>query len=106
MEVYIADADGKHVQQVTQLGKANWAPSFTPSGKKIIFASNHEHEHGFPFNLYLINLDGTGLERISNDNGFDAFPMFSPNGKKFIFSSNRYNGGGHDTNVFVCDWVD
>ena len=43
MEVYIADADGKHVQQVTQLGKANLAPSFTPSGKKIIFASNHEH---------------------------------------------------------------
>ena len=106
MEVFIADADGSNVQQVTKLGKANWAPNFTPDGKRIIFASNHEYPRGFPFNIYLINLDGTGLEKISHDGGFDAFPMFSPNGKKFIFSSNRNNGGTRDTNIFVCDWVD
>lgn len=106
MEVFVANADGSDVRQVTSLGKANWAPAFTPDGKKIVFASNHEYGRGFPFNLYLINLDGTGLERISHDGSFDAFPMFSPDGKKFIFSSNRNNGGGHDTNVFICDWVD
>jgi TolB protein len=106
MEVYVANADGSNVQQVTKLGQANWAPNFTPNGKKIIFASNHEHKRGFPFNLYLINLDGTGLERISTDGGFDAFPAFSPNGKKFVFCSNRNNKGTRDTNVFVCDWVD
>jgi TolB protein len=106
MEVFVADADGSHVQQVTNLGKANWAPNFTPNGKRIIFASNHEYARGFPFNIYLVNMDGTGLEKVSHDGGFDAFPMFSPDGKKFIFSSNRNNGGGHDTNVFVCDWVD
>lgn len=106
MEVFVADADGSNVQQVTRLGKANWAPNFTPDGKQIIFASNHEYERGFPFNIYLINVDGTGIEKISHDGGFDAFPMFSPDGKKFIFSSNRNNGGTHDTNVFVCDWVD
>ncbi len=105
MEIFTANADGTNVQQVTHLGKANWAPAFTPDGKKIVFASDYEYERGFPFNLYLINLDGTGLERISHDGSFDAFPMFSPDGKKFIFSSNRNNGGGHDTNVFVCDWV-
>ncbi|NDC40541.1 MAG: hypothetical protein EBZ77_03180 [Chitinophagia bacterium] len=106
MEVFVANADGSNVQQVTHLGKANWAPSFTPDGKHIVFASNHEYDRGFPFNLYLVNLDGSKLEKISHDNGFDAFPMFSPNGKKFIFSSNRNNNGGHDTNVFVCDWVE
>jgi TolB protein len=106
MEVFIADADGSNVKQVTNLGQANWAPNFTPSGKKIIFASNHEHKRGFPFNLYLINLDGTGLERISTDGGFDAFPAFSPDGKKFVFCSNRNNKGTRDTNVFICDWLD
>ncbi len=106
MEVFVANADGSDAHQVTHLGKANWAPSFTPSGKQIVFASDYEYERGFPFNLYLVNLDGTGLERISHDGSFDAFPMFSPDGKKFIFSSNRNNGGGHDTNVFICDWVD
>jgi len=106
MEVFIADANGKNVKQVTRLGKANWAPNFMPDGKHIIFASNHEYERGFPFNMYKVNLDGSELEKISHDGGFDAFPMFSPDGKKLIFSSNRNNGGTHDTNLFICDWVD
>ena len=104
MEVFVANADGSDVHQVTHLGKANWAPNFTPDGKHIIFASDYEYERGFPFNLYLVNLDGSGLEKISHDGGFDAFPAFSPDGKKFIFSSNRANGGTHDTNLFICDW--
>lgn len=105
MEVFVANADGTDVRQVTRLGKANWAPNFTPDGKKIIFASDYEYERGFPFNLYLINEDGSGLEKISHDGGFDAFPAFSPDGKKFIFSSNRNNGGTHATNLFICDWI-
>lgn len=105
MEVFVANADGSNVRQVTNFGKANWAPNFTPDGKRIIFASNHEYPRGFPFNMYLINLDGTGLEKISHDGGFDAFPMFTPDGKKLIFSSNRNNGGTRDTNLFICDWV-
>lgn len=106
MEVFVANADGSDVKQITNLGKANWAPNFMPDGKHIIFASNHEYERGFPFNMYIINIDGSGLEKVSHDGGFDAFPMFSPDGKKIIFSSNRNNGGTHDTNVFVADWVE
>jgi len=106
MELFVANADGSNARQVTKLGRANWAPAFTPDSKHLIFASNYEHERGFPFNLYLIGIDGNGLERISHDDSFDAFPMFSPDGKKLIFSSNRNNGGNRDTNVFLCDWVD
>ncbi len=106
MEVFVANADGSNPRQVTSYGKANWAPSFMPDSKRIIFASNHEYPRGFPFNMYTINEDGTGLTKISRDKGFDAFPMFSPNGKKIIFCSNRNNGGTRDTNVFLADWVE
>ena len=105
MEVWIANADGSDAHAVTSLGKANWAPNFTPSGK-IIFCSDHEYKRGFPFNMYTINTDGSELEKISRDKGFDAFPMFSPDGKKIAFSSNRNNGGTHDTNIFIADWVE
>ena len=105
MEVFIANADGSDVHQVTDMPGANWAPSFSPDGKQIIFSSNFEHPRGYPFNLYLINIDGTGLERITYSEVFDAFAMFSPDGKKLVFCSNRHNGGGHDTNIFVADWV-
>jgi len=52
MEVYVANVDGSDVHQVTHLGKANWAPAFTPDGKRIVFASDYEYERGFPFNLF------------------------------------------------------
>jgi Tol biopolymer transport system component len=106
MELYIANTDGSDAKKITDLGKANWAPFFTPDGKKILFSSNHNSERGFPFNLFMINIDGTGLEQVTFDQTFDSFPMFSPDGKKLVWASNRFNGGNRDTNLFMADWVD
>jgi len=106
MEIYVCNADGSSIQQVTSLGKANWAPYFHPSGKKIIFSSNHHSKKGYDFQLFMINIDGSGLEQITTESMFNAFPMFSPDGKKIIFSSNRNNGGTRDTNLFIADWED
>ena len=106
MEVWVSDIDGSNAKQVTDFGQANWAPTFMPDSKRIIFASNHEYKRGFPFNLYIVNDDGTNLQKVSRDKGFDAFPLFSPDGKKLVFSSNRNNGGTRETNVFIADWVE
>lgn len=105
MEVWIANADGSDAHQITNLGKANWAPNFMPDGKHIIFCSNHEYERGFPFNMYITDINGKGLVKVSRDKGFDAFPMFSPDGKRIVFGSNRNNGGTHSTNLFIADWA-
>lgn len=106
MEIYTCNVDGSNLKQITNLGKANWAPFFTPNGKKIIFSSNHHSQRGYDFQLYLINLDGTGLEKVTSASIFNAFPMFSPDGKKLVFSSNRNNRGTRDTNLFIADWKD
>jgi Tol biopolymer transport system component len=106
MEIFTCNVDGSDLKQITNLGKANWAPFYHPSGKKIIFSSNHRGKRGYEFNLFMVNEDGSGLEQITFDKVFDSFAMFSPDGKKLIFSSNRNNGGTRDTNLFVADWVD
>ena len=106
MELYICNADGSDLRQLTDLGNANWSPFFHPSGKKILFSSNFEAERGFPFNLYLIDIDGKNLERVTHSETFDAFPVFSNDGKYLAFSSNRNNGGGRDTNLFIAEWKD
>ena len=106
MEIFTVNVDGTDLTQITNLGKANWAPYFHPSGEKIIFSSNHKSERGFPFNIFMINVDGTGLEQVTYDDAFDSFAMFSRDGKRLVFSSNRNNGGNRDTNVFIADWVD
>ena len=104
MELYICNVDGSRLTKITNLGNANWTPFFHPSGKKVIFSSNHKSKRSF--NLFMINIDGTGLEQITFDKVFDAFPMFSPDGKKIVFSSNRNNNGTHDTNLFIADWAE
>lgn len=106
MELYVCNVDGSDLKKITDLGNANWAPFFHPSGEKVIFSSNHESQRGFPFNLYMINLDGTNLERITFDTAFDSFAMFSPDGKYLVWASNRFNGGNRDTNLFMAEWVD
>lgn len=106
MEIYTCNVDGSDLKQITNLGKANWAPFYHPSGKKIIFSSNHHSQKGYDFQLYMINIDGTNLEQITSESLFNAFPMFSPNGKKILFSSNRNNHGTRDTNLFIADWKD
>ncbi|MFN8143113.1 MAG: hypothetical protein U0073_01730 [Bacteroidia bacterium] len=103
MEIMTCNVDGSDLKQVTNLGGANWAPYFSPDGKKIIFSSNHVSK-GYHFNLWMCNLDGSDLEQVSFDPVFDAFPVFSRDGKQLVFSSNRNNGGTHDTNLFIADW--
>ncbi|HET9948528.1 MAG TPA: hypothetical protein VFQ22_06380 [Longimicrobiales bacterium] len=106
LEIMVMNADGSNQRQVTNIGGANFAPYWHPSGEKIIFSSNHEDPSGRDFDLYMVNVDGTGLERITYAEGFDGFPVFSPDGRYLVFSSNRNNGGTSDTNVFIAEWVE
>ena len=106
LEIYVMDADGKNMKQVTHLGKASFAPYFFPDGKRIIFASNVNSKDGRNFDLYIINTDGTGFEQITFNDTFDGFPMFTRDGKKLVFASNRFAKKPHETNIFIADWVD
>ncbi|HXT22523.1 MAG TPA: M28 family peptidase, partial [Thermoanaerobaculia bacterium] len=106
LELWTARADGSEAHQVTYLGAASFAPSFFPSGDRIIFASNVGDPHGREFDLWAIDVAGTRLERITATPGFDGFPMFSPDGTQLAFGTNRFIPGGHETDVAVARWVD
>lgn len=106
LELFVMDRDGRNQRQVTRLGGANFAPSWHPDGKRLIFASNIADPKGRDFDIYVVNLDGTGLERITYNETFDGFPMFSPDGKHVVFASNRDAKTEGETNVFIADWVE
>ncbi len=106
MEIYVCDADGRHVRQITHNGAANFAPYWHPDGRHIIFASNQGDPQGRTFELYLIGDDGKGEERLTWSSDFNAFPMFSPDGRSLVFCSNRLGSQPHETNVFVARWRD
>jgi TolB protein len=106
LEIFIMNRDGSGQQQVTNLGGANFAPSWHPDRKRLIFASNMADPKGREFELYLINIDGTGLERVTYNPLFDGFPMFSPDGRHLVFASNRQGKAEGETNVFIAEWVE
>jgi len=106
LELYVMNADGTNKRQVTNNGKANFAPFFFPDGKRIIFSSNMDDPKGRNFDIYKINTDGSGLERITYSGSFDGFPFFTSDGKQLIFCSNRYGSNPRNTNIFIADWVE
>ena len=104
MELFVADADGTHVRQITHFNCASFAPTFTPDGKQLLFSSNMHNCDGRKFELYLINLDGTGLRQVTDFGNFTSFPEFSPDGGKLVFVSDRKATGRYEFNVFTADW--
>lgn len=105
MEIYTVNVDGSNLKKITNLGKANWAPYFTPDDKHIIFSSNHFSIQGYSFQLFMIDTNGRNLKQITFKSNFNSFPMFSPDGKKIAFSSNRNPKKPHETNVYLADWI-
>jgi TolB protein len=104
MEIVVADANGGHANTVTNFGCASFAPTFTPDGKKILFASNKHACDTRRFELYTMNLDGGGLEQVTDFGGFTSFPEFSPDGKTLVFCSDRDAKERYEFNIFTADW--
>ncbi|HSG40274.1 MAG TPA: peptidase M28, partial [Thermoanaerobaculia bacterium] len=106
LEIWVADADGKNARQITYLDAASFAPSFFPSGDRLLFSTNYGDPNGREFDIWAVNIDGSGLERVTWTPGFDGFPLFSPDGTRLAFASNRNQGAPGETNVFVARWTD
>jgi TolB protein len=106
VDIFVMDADGTNIRQLTNNNMANFGPFFFPDDKRIIFSSNMNDPKGRNFNLFKINVDGTGLEQITFAPGYNFFPMFTHDGKKLIFVSSRNAKSHYEFNVFIADWVD
>lgn len=104
MELWTANADGSNAKQITNFGCASFAPTFTPDGKKILFASNKHKCDSSLFELYVANLDGSDVEQVTHFGKFTSFPEFSPDGKKLIFSSSHQGKTNYEFNIFSADW--
>lgn len=106
MELFVSAADGKNRKQITANNCANFAPTFTPDGKRILFSSNMHNCDGRDFELYMVNVDGTGLKQVTTFGGFTSFPEFSPDGRTLVFSSSLNAKSRFEFNVFTANWID
>ena len=112
LDIWVMDVNGSNKMRLTHNGATNWAPSWHPDGRRLIFSSNMDdwrddlRTFGHNFELYLINSDGTNLTRLTFNTVFDSFPMFSHDGQKLVFASNRDTQKPRATDIFIADWIE
>jgi Tol biopolymer transport system component len=105
LEIFVMNADGSDVRQITENGAANFCPTFTADGGRIIYASNAGPGGVREFDLWLVDKEGGEPERVTTAPGFDGFPQFSPDGRWLVWASNRADPTSGETNIFIARWV-
>ena len=94
----LAKIDGKDSpMQVTASKGYNWAPEFSPDGKKIVLESDRLGT----MEIWTCNRDGSGLNQLTNLGGpqFPGPPRWSPDSQKIAFD---YALGEHNA-IFVIN---
>ena len=112
LDIWVMNSDGSNKLRLTNNGATNWAPSWHPDGKRIIFSSNMDDwnerykGYGHNFEIYMVEVHSGEIERLTYNKVFDSFPMFSPDGKKIVFGSNRNAKNPRSTDIFIADWFE
>ena len=95
-DLYIMDADGSNIRQLTFTEGQDSYPYWSPDGRKISYAhadknASIESHGGENYEIYVINTDGTGITRLTNDPGFDFEGWWSPDSKRIVYTSGQPN---------------
>lgn len=98
-EVFVADADGKNLQNLTNNPFFDGWPVWSPDGKRIAFASNRR-SHGYQ--VFVMDADGSNVRLIANTEGRATAPRWSPDGKTIYFTNCVEKDYGTDCEILAA----
>ncbi len=90
-QIILADADGSHAVKVETGQPFNFAPTWSPDGRYVLFVSG-EHYNCHPT---IVNADGTGLKKLADRNGYRGVTQF--------LDVPDFHGGSSDTPIWTKD---
>lgn len=89
-QIFVMDADGSNVQQITNEGYAV-SPAWSPNGMLLAFSWIRHYGPGAPGgqDIYLMNIATKEFVQLTHDSGRNDFPSWSPDGRHIVFQSTR-----------------
>jgi Tol biopolymer transport system component len=87
-DIYIMDADGENLRQLTSVPGYDGGPFFSPDGKRICwrrFAPN-----GAIAEVWTMNIDGFDQRQITHMDAMSWAPFYHPSGQYLIFTTNKH----------------
>jgi hypothetical protein len=91
-DIYVAQADGSSLTKLTQRPAIYEHPVWSPDGRQIAFASNHEGQR----QIYAMQADGNAVMAEPGTALLDFINGWSPDGKWLL------NESGRDVNGELC----
>lgn len=80
-DVFVADADGSDLRQLTTEMGYDAEATVSPTGDRVVFTSVRDGD----LELYSMNLDGSDVTRLTDRLGYDGGAFFSPDGSKIVW---------------------
>lgn len=94
-EIFVMNADGTNVRQLTFNNVNDDKPSWSKDGTRIAWESEVDGD----FEIYVMNNDGTGQTQLTNNAVNDYGPAWNPDGSKIAFHSDEDG----DVEIFVMN---
>jgi Tol biopolymer transport system component/DNA-binding winged helix-turn-helix (wHTH) protein len=79
--VFVMDADGGNVRNISRSGAADLQPAWSGDGRRIAFAT----DRAGGFSIDVMNVDGSSVTRVTSG-PHDSAPRWSPDGSSLCFS--------------------
>jgi TolB protein len=93
-DIFVMDANGQNVHQLTRTPQAEGYPAWSPDGRQIAFES---HTPDGNFDIYVMHADGSAVRRLTQEPRRDVGPAWSPDGTRLAFMSDR---GGKEFHLY------
>ena len=91
LHLFAVDVATKQVRQLTQGNFDEHSVDWSPDGKQILFASNHEpnSDEFFNYDLFTLDVGDNSIHRITATESCEYAPVWSPDGKTIAFLGTR-----------------
>lgn len=112
-ELFEVDMTTELTRRITSADGYDAEASYSPSGHKIVFASNRNaysrnlsaeeqkifnRDKSYFNDIFLMNSDGTGVEQLTTSVGYDGGPFFNSSGDQICWR--RFSPNGHKAEIY------